>query len=85
MEIIRAGRLIFLAGLEIESKRKKGRDKREIILVQVENRSEILFFFFLIKLKVVFFRKKNLKSILYKEEGRESKEGTSLEAKLSFL
>lgn len=49
-----------------------------------ENRSEILFFF-LIKLKVVFFRKKNLKSILYKEEGRESKEGTSLEAKLSFL
>lgn len=46
MEIIRAGRLIFLAGLEIESKRKKGRDKREIILVQVENRSEILFFFF---------------------------------------
>lgn len=68
MEIIRAGRLIFLAGLEIESKRKKGRDKREIILVQVENRSEILFFF-LIKLKVVFFRKKNLKSILYKEEG----------------
>lgn len=62
-----AGRLIFLAGLEIESKRKKGRDKREIILVQVENRSEILFF--LIKLKVVFFRKKNLKSILYKEEG----------------
>lgn len=46
MEIIRAGRLIFLAGLEIESKWKKGRDKREIILVQVENRSEILFFFF---------------------------------------
>lgn len=45
MEIIRAGRLIFLAGLEIESKWKKGRDKREIILVQVENRSEILFFF----------------------------------------
>lgn len=44
MEIIRAGRLIFLAGLEIESKWKKGRDKREIILVQVENRSEILFF-----------------------------------------
>lgn len=46
MEIIRAGRLIFLAGLEIESKWKKGRDKREIILMQVENRSEILFFFF---------------------------------------
>lgn len=82
MEIIRAGRLIFLAGLEIESKWKKGRDKREIILVRIARR---FFFFFLIKLKVVFFRKKNLKSILYKEEGRESKEGTSLEAKLSFL
>lgn len=81
MEIIRAGRLIFLAGLEIESKWKKGTDKREIILVRIARR----FFFFLIKLKVVFFRKKNLKSILYKEEGRESKEGTSLEAKLSFL
>lgn len=83
MEIIRAGRLIFLAGLEIESKWKKGTDKREIILVRIARR--FFFFFFLIKLKVVFFRKKNLKSILYKEEGRESKEGTSLEAKLSFL
>lgn len=66
MEIIRAGRLIFLAGLEIESKWKKGTDKREIILVRIARR---FFFFFLIKLKVVFFRKKNLKSILYKEEG----------------
>lgn len=56
MEIIRAGRLIFLAGLEIESKWKKGRDKREIILVQVENRSEILFF--LIKIESCIFQEK---------------------------
>lgn len=57
MEIIRAGRLILLAGLEIESKWKKGRDKREIILVQVENRSEIIFFF-LIKIESCIFQEK---------------------------
>lgn len=54
MEIIRAGRLIFLAGLEIESKWKKGRDKREIILVRIARR----FFFFFDKIESYIFQEK---------------------------
>lgn len=84
VEIIRAGRLIFLAGLEIESKWKKGRDKREIILVQVENRSEILFFLDK-NWKLYFSGKRIWKVYCIRRRGVESKEGTSLEAKLSFL
>lgn len=37
------GRLIFLVGLEIESKWKKGTNKGETILMQVEDRSKIFF------------------------------------------
>lgn len=54
MEIIRAGRLIFLAGLEIESKWKKGTDKREIILVRIARR----FFFFFDKIESCIFQEK---------------------------
>lgn len=55
MEIIRAGRLIFLAGLEIESKWKKGTDKREIILVRIARR---FFFFFFDKIESCIFQEK---------------------------